>query len=384
VIYRGKEFAAQNGFCNAGDTGYPGSVCKTSLPAGTSQSVAITQTTCNANPCVKATVQQTQPTYLAGVLGLKTVQIGAQAIAQVTTTQPTSCASNCGCMLQTETNPAGGVGLNMSNGVTVKLNTCGATVDAKGASALTVTGGAQLNTPALPANAPSVSVAGGVSVSGNGKINSQSSCSTNCSKNTGNTVADPYADRVMPTTGTPRTSPSSNWGNYTLNPGVYTGDFTMSNGSTFNLNPGVYIVNGGNFHIGSATVSCVTCLSDPSQGVTIVLTSGTATIDNGANATLNAPTTGPTAGIAFFGSRTASASNVNSLAGGYNMKITGALYFPTQNLSFSNGVTNTATCTQIIAGSISIVGGTTLNSTQCSQGVLPIAGAPSYSTTLIQ
>ena len=41
VAYRGKEFAAQNGFCNAGDTSYPGTQCAPSLPTGTSQAVQI-------------------------------------------------------------------------------------------------------------------------------------------------------------------------------------------------------------------------------------------------------------------------------------------------------------------------------------------------------
>ena len=41
VDYRGKEFAAQNAFCNAGDTSYPGSQCATSLPTGISQTVQI-------------------------------------------------------------------------------------------------------------------------------------------------------------------------------------------------------------------------------------------------------------------------------------------------------------------------------------------------------
>ena len=41
VDYRGKQFAAQNAFCNAGDTSYPGSRCLTSLPSGTSQAVQI-------------------------------------------------------------------------------------------------------------------------------------------------------------------------------------------------------------------------------------------------------------------------------------------------------------------------------------------------------
>ncbi len=41
VDYRGKQFAAQNAFCNAGDTSYPGRRCATSLPTGISQTVQI-------------------------------------------------------------------------------------------------------------------------------------------------------------------------------------------------------------------------------------------------------------------------------------------------------------------------------------------------------
>src|SRR5262249_43125994 len=41
VDYRGKQFAAQNSFCNAGDISYPGSKCVASLPSGTSQAVLI-------------------------------------------------------------------------------------------------------------------------------------------------------------------------------------------------------------------------------------------------------------------------------------------------------------------------------------------------------
>src|SRR5579863_6297170 len=44
-VYRGKQFAAQNTFCNAGDTSYPGSNCATALPTGTSQTVQIDQGT---------------------------------------------------------------------------------------------------------------------------------------------------------------------------------------------------------------------------------------------------------------------------------------------------------------------------------------------------
>src|SRR5215469_7287357 len=46
--YRGKEFAAQSAFCNAGDTSYPGSKCVTTLPTGTSQTVQIDRGTYDA------------------------------------------------------------------------------------------------------------------------------------------------------------------------------------------------------------------------------------------------------------------------------------------------------------------------------------------------
>ena len=67
-----RQFAAQNAFCNAGDTSYPGSKC-TSPPTGTTQTVQIDTVTAWQQIAVRATVSQQQPTYLAKVLGLSTV-----------------------------------------------------------------------------------------------------------------------------------------------------------------------------------------------------------------------------------------------------------------------------------------------------------------------
>src|SRR5437868_921521 len=64
VDYRAKQFAAQNAFCNVGDTSYPGSNCIANPPAGTSQTVQIASLTSwnggNGN-FVQATVSQRQP-----------------------------------------------------------------------------------------------------------------------------------------------------------------------------------------------------------------------------------------------------------------------------------------------------------------------------------
>ena len=76
--YRGKQFAAQNAFCNAGDLLSWLQVC--CLRQERSQTVQIDRPTGSR---VRATVSQQQPAYLAKVLGLSTVNIGATAIAQV-------------------------------------------------------------------------------------------------------------------------------------------------------------------------------------------------------------------------------------------------------------------------------------------------------------
>jgi len=93
-VYRGKQAAAQNAFCNSGDSGYSGSTCSGSLPAGTSQNVTIASLASwngvNGN-YVQATVTQTQNTSLATVLGLSTVTVGATAVAKIDTPAKPPC-----------------------------------------------------------------------------------------------------------------------------------------------------------------------------------------------------------------------------------------------------------------------------------------------------
>jgi len=148
--YRGKEFAAQNAFCNTGDaTTYSGSQCVT-LPSGTSQTVTITTPSATR---VQATVSQQQPTYLATVLGLSTVNIVATAIAEVDTLpslpcilalhdpitfqgSPTLSSPNCG--IASNSNAANAIGFVGNNGI--QLNSPSYTV-----GGCSQTGGSQCN-----------------------------------------------------------------------------------------------------------------------------------------------------------------------------------------------------------------------------------------------
>ena len=146
VDYRGKQFAAQNAFCNAGDTSYPGSRCATSLPTGTSQTVQINTLTAwngvNGN-FVQATVSQQQPAYLAKVLGLSTVNIPATAIAQVQVLEKPPCVLALTGSISFQGSP----NINAPN--------CGMASNDKDQNALNFTGGG------MSMNLGSLSAAGG-------------------------------------------------------------------------------------------------------------------------------------------------------------------------------------------------------------------------------
>ncbi|MGA7323849.1 MAG: hypothetical protein WBX25_05070 [Rhodomicrobium sp.] len=123
--------------------------------------------------------------------------------------------------------------------------------------------------------------------------------------------------------------------------------------------PGVYYIKSGTFSIaGGSTVT--------GSGVTIVLTSNTsgyatASISNGSSVSLSAPSTGITAGIVFFSDRNAPTSGTINFSGGTSEAFTGALYFPTQQVVYSNGA-SAAACTQLIAWHIQFTGGSQFNS----------------------
>ena len=134
VDYRGKEFAAQNAFCNAGDaTSYPGRQCAASPPTDVSQAVAIATLTSwngvNGN-FVQATVQQTQPAYLSAVLGFTTIPIGAPGIAAV---NPSLLTPPCALALTGSLSFQGSPNINAPG--------CTLTSNDKASNALDFTGG---------------------------------------------------------------------------------------------------------------------------------------------------------------------------------------------------------------------------------------------------
>ena len=74
-VYRGKQFAAQNAFCDARDTSYPGSNCATSLPTGTTQTVQIDQPT--GDPFVPLLASNSQDTWPRCLVCFRTASTSA-------------------------------------------------------------------------------------------------------------------------------------------------------------------------------------------------------------------------------------------------------------------------------------------------------------------
>ena len=98
-------------------------------------------------------------------------------------------------------------------------------------------------------------------------------------------------------------------------------------------------------------------------------------IGNGAQVNLTAPTSGATAGLVFFGDRDGPLNNTSTFGGGAALNITGAIYFPSQSVTFDNGISNPSGCTQLIAGYIKFSGGARFQSNCGGTGTSPIGAS---------
>jgi hypothetical protein len=307
---------------------------------------------------VEVIISQPQTLSMVSLFTSGTFSVGARAVA--------TAGAGSFCVLQLGASSAG---FSMGNGAVANLAQCGLAVDSTSSTALSLSGGAQLN-------AQSASVSGGSSITNGAALNPSSALKTSQP-----TVSDPYGGVAMPTySGCANgTGKSYSTGTWTLSPGVYCNGVSFTNSANVTMNPGVYFVNQGSFNVGGA-------VQLSGAGVTIVLTSSTTsnyatfTISNGATITLSAPTSGATAGIVFFGDRKAPIANASSVTGGAAVNINGAIYLPTQTISFQNGASNPSDCTQLIAGSIQLVGGSQFQN-DCPTGVSAIGGT---SSTLVE
>ena len=379
VAYRGKEFAAQNAFCNAGDTSYPGSRCATSLPTGTSQAVEINQLTAwngvNGD-FVQAIVSQQQPTYLAKLFGLSTVNIRAQAVARVNSTTPA-------CVLALTSS------IGFQGSPNINAPGCSMASNDTATNALNFTGGGM----SINLCPPSGSSCGSLWAQG-GCTGAATFCSTALTYRP--PVTNPFsaldgslttlcgANPSLPATcGLPKCTGSG------LVP-YATGQCTNNNISTKG-NTAVNLAAGASVYFISGTLtlkggSAITCNS-PCTGVTFILLPG-ATIDTkgGGTLTITAPTTAPSASSLPLALQSdanlfqnmaiydASATPVQ-FGGTSNITLKGNIYAPTAAVTFQGDPTinlgGGQSCGELVAYSVQFNGNATLDDSGCSAATKP-------------
>ena len=172
-------------------------------------------------------------------------------------------------------------------------------------------------------------------------------------------VGDPFKTLATPVSSGPCRSTRG----ATLQPGNYCSGLSLS--GTVNLASGVYIITGGDLKINAnANVT--------GTGVTFYLASGSHVSFNG-NSTmqLSAPTTGAYAGVLMMGSRS-STGGKNIVNGNATSMLTGALYFPKEELDYLGNFSGQGGCTQVVADTIQWSGSTTISADCSSLGMTPI------------
>jgi hypothetical protein len=337
-VYRGKQFAARNAFCNAGDSSYPGSNCATSLPAGTSQTVQIDQPTSSR---VRAIVSQHQPGYLSGVLGLfpDGVDIRAQAVAEVQKNPKELCFLGLN-------------GLTIGGSSTISGNGCGM----------------MSNTDVKYNSTPNFSGPGWAVNAVSGCVASAGHCDDVGVPHNYNTVlpaTNPL--QVLDTesfnnrTGSTKTCTSKTCSLTPNSTGAY-GNLTVSTGDTVNFAPGTYFFYDAAIKINGGTVT--------GTDVTFVLLGDSSLSISGGTVDLSAPAINTTSshlnGVLIDDQAPNKSKNAVTVNGGGTVKLGGAMYFPNVDVNWGGTTASSfTTCSMVIANTLTINGNAYLSTNGC-------------------
>lgn len=193
---------------------------------------------------------------------------------------------------------------------------------------------------------------------------------------------DPYAGTPIPATTMPCVKAKNIGGVMmmtTAGPGFPTTICTpgatvhLVGGDDVDFGPGVYIFDNVSLKIDAgASVTCSAC-TPGGEGVTFIFTGdsasqvGTVDINGSATVQLNAPSEGTYAGLLFYQDPIAphNSSHASTLNGGANIALTGALYFPSTDVSMNGDLTGGAKCTILVSATVTFGGNSTLNTSKC-------------------
>jgi len=182
---------------------------------------------------------------------------------------------------------------------------------------------------------------------------------------------DPYSDLPVPSP-LPGSGSVSGSNPKTYSPGTFNSTIQVSSNTVFQ--PGVYVMNNASLKITAGQVT--------GTGVTFIFTGtspasiGGLDISSNQTTDLTAPTSGPYKGVAFYQSANADPTAiVNKINGTSNVHLTGAVYFPNQEVDFQGDNTTGGSnggCTQVVASKVTFTGNSKLGYDCDGTGVRPI------------
>lgn len=279
-------------------------------------------------------ISRPYPLYLAKLFANSPITIKTRAVA-------IPGRQSAGCVLALSPSLSGAITIN-NNASVANLN-CEIVANSTSSSALVMLNNTNITGP--------VYLAGGTSLSASAQITGRPLVTN------GSALADPYGEVTLPSAPTVCSTQTNSGGDLVsptaaLNPGRFCNGLVIPTNRTVTLNPGVYFIDGTFEFKNNAALT-------GTSGVTIILNSTpNFTVGNGVVLRLTAPTTGPTAGLAFVARPTL--SGTVSVQNGAALVVEGAIYLPSMDITFSgNSRTSGAQCTQLIARRIIVT--TSLN-----------------------
>ena len=301
---------------------------------------------------IAVVVSQPQTLYLVSLFRDGLFNVGARAVAFV---------GNSGIYCMLALHPTASGAIAVSNNAIVTNPLCGVAANSSSRSAMTVSNNGAVNGP--------------VSVHGNWTLSNNAHLYGSPLIHDGPIIADPYANVALQTIPACTSQSGSGKNNVTINvtPGHFCSGWDFSNNVVLNVAAGAYYIDQKMSIKNNVIVNAT-------GGVTFII-NGNYAVDIGNNARLNltAPTTGPYAGLAFFGTRTGTTSVTQVFSNNATLNIQGTIYFPSQTIEIdNNGATTANGCTHVIAQIIEIENNVRLDNNCDATGVLPIGALPPY------
>ena len=181
---------------------------------------------------------------------------------------------------------------------------------------------------------------------------------------------DPYGEVVPDTSSCPASPPALTQSSAVIGPGCYS---SISLNGPVTLPAGHYIISGGNLDFGNkADIKCTGCtfvLTNKDSGPTATI--GQIDMTAQAHIELSAPTGASDRynGIVFYQDRRArtGSSYVNKINGNTSSVISGAFYFPRQQLQLNGGTGLKFTCGQFVAYIVEFSGNSEIKNS-CTSG----------------